>query len=62
MKGDMCPTKREIMTANRFKQELLLIKKAIEEADKIRKYQDWKEAVDKRIDQINAAIRATNKL
>lgn len=56
----MKPTKREIMTANRFKRELLAIKKSIEDADKIRKYQDWKDAVDERIKVINAAIRATN--
>lgn len=54
-------SKLEIMLANKFKQELVALKSAVNEASKVRDYQQWVEESTKTINQINARIRATNK-
>lgn len=53
-------TKKQIMDSNKFKRELLLLKKNVEQALSEREYQEWKKKTDDAISKINARIRASN--
>lgn len=56
------PTKSELMTANRYRRELMTLKAKVNALQQVAEYNEWKLRTDKTIAEINARIRATNNL
>lgn len=52
--------KKQIMDANRFKAELVKMRRDIEEAVSAREYDEFKRRTDEAIARINSKIRASN--
>ena len=53
--------KKQIMDANKFKQELFRMRQSIEKMQEIRSYEEWVVATNAKIAEINKRIRSTNK-
>ena len=54
--------KREILTSNLSKIKLVEMRQQIEQAQKLRDYDEWVKRTNEAIAEINRRIRATNRV
>jgi len=57
----MIKNKKQIMDANKFKQELIKMKQSIQQMQEVRSYAEWVDLTNAKIAEINKRIRSTNK-
>lgn len=57
----MKPRRAEVLTSNLYKAKLVELRQQIEQAQKLRDYNEWVARTNAAIAEINRRIRATNR-